>query len=344
MVKMAANSPTSSPVTITVTSSGGSRNIGLTSPIPRRQSTSNNPNSPLTGGENRRRSSGGGGRRLAFLKESTDEFVAYTVQIPSTPDNRILSDSQNSPPLSSSKSRGRIPNEGFIKDAIFTGGFNSVTKAHMRKSSDDVPSAVKSKLICGMEGCDEKAVGNHCECGFGICRDCYSDCVDNVGGHCPGCKDPYRDVSDGDGDDEGENPPPAEEEDRANPLPEWGRGVKLDKNLSVVQSFKNPNHDFDHNRWLFETKGTYGYGNALWPRDGYEFGRGRYETAPDFSDKRNKPLTRKVGISAAIISPYRYVSRSSYDVCEFDMECVCCSKKLFSLRIVIKIDEKDVVE
>ncbi|KAH6754834.1 cellulose synthase-like D5 [Perilla frutescens var. hirtella] len=267
MVKKVADSPASSPVTITVTSSGGSRSIGLTSPMPRRQSISNNPNSPLES----RRSSGGGGRCLAFSKESTDEFVAYTVQIPSTPDYRILSDSQSSPPLGSSKSRGKIPNEGFIKDTIFTGGFNSVTKAHMRKSSDDMPSAVKSKMMCGMEGCDEKAIGgnfkSYCECGFGICRDCYLDC--------------------------------------ANPLPEWGRGVKLDKNLSVVQSFKNPNHDFDHTRWLFETKGTYGYGNALWPRDGSEFGRGRYETAPDFTDKRNKPLTRKVGISAAILSPYR---------------------------------------
>ena len=26
--------------------------------------------------------------------------------------------------------------------------------------------------------------------------------------------------------------------------------------------------EFDHSRWLFETKGTYGYGNALWPKDG----------------------------------------------------------------------------
>ncbi|KAK6120162.1 hypothetical protein DH2020_046068 [Rehmannia glutinosa] len=311
---MAANSPTSSPVTITVTSSGGSRSLGLTSPMPRRNSVSNNPNSPLSGGENRRASSSGGGRRyLSFSKDSTDEFVAYTVQIPPTPDNRVLTDSQNSPPLESSKSRGKLgkpnPNEGFIKDTIYTGGFNSATKAHMRKSSEEEPVMAKSKMICGMEGCDEKAIGgkfkNYCDCGFGICEDCYMDCVgNNGGGYCPGCKEPYKDVNDGYSEEE---PPPSEEKDQANPLPSWGRGVKLEKNFSLVQSFKNPNHDFDHTRWLFETKGTYGYGNALWPRDGYEFGRGteRYENPPDFSDRRNKPLTRKIGISAAIISPYR---------------------------------------
>ncbi|KAG8389534.1 hypothetical protein BUALT_Bualt02G0239300 [Buddleja alternifolia] len=309
MVKMAANSPTSSPVTITVTSSGGSRSIGLTSPMPR-HSISNNANSPLSGGENRRASSSGGGRYLSFSKDSTDEFVAYTVHMPPTPDNRVFTDSQNSPPLEGSKSRGKNgqnPNEGFIKDTIFTGGFNSATKAHARKSSEEVPVMAKSKMVCGMDGCDEKAIDgkfkSYCECGFGICKDCYLDCVENGEGNCPGCKEPYKDINDGENEEE----PKSEEKDQANPLPSWGRGVKLEKNFSLVQSFKNPNHEFDHTRWLFETKGTYGYGNALWPREGYEFGRGndRYENPPDFSDRRNKPLTRKIAISAAIISPYR---------------------------------------
>lgn len=304
MVKMAANSPTSSPVTITVTSSGGSRSKGLTSPMPR-HSISNNPNSPITG-ENSRASLSGGGRYLSFSKDSTDEFVAYTVQIPSTPDNRVVSESQNSPLDSRGRSE-KNPNEGFMKDTIFTGGFNSATKAHLRKSSEEEPTMAKSRTICGMEGCNEKAKDGHfenyCDCAFGICRDCYSDCLQNGGGHCPGCKEPYKDVSDGEDEEE---PPPEEEEeeemDQANPLPAWGRGIRLEKKLSLVHSIKNPNQDFDHTRWLFETKGTYGYGNALWPSDDY----GRYETPPDFSDRRNKPLTRKVGISAAIISPYRY--------------------------------------
>lgn len=84
--------------------------MNLTSPI-RRHSLSNNQNSPLSG---RRDSSGGsrqtsaaGGRYLSFSKDSTEEFVAYTVHIPLTPDNRILSESEESPlDEGGSKSRG----------------------------------------------------------------------------------------------------------------------------------------------------------------------------------------------------------------------------------------------
>ena len=44
---------------------------------------------------------------------------------------------------------------------------------------------LKSKLLCGMEGCDEKLVegDNQCECGFIICRDCFFDCTENGGGY-----------------------------------------------------------------------------------------------------------------------------------------------------------------
>lgn len=301
---MGVDPPSSSPVTITVSTSGGGggHGIALTSPI-RRHSLSNNPNSPLSG-RGLRASSGGKAscsnttaRYLSFSKDSTEEFVAYTVHIPPTPDNRIIAGSQNSP-LDRSKSRG-IPSAGFIKDTIFTGGHNSVTRAHVRKSSEEVelPNVkTKSNLVCEIEGCDEKALDRNskmqCDCGFRICRDCFFDCVENGAGRCPGCREPYRgDVI----DDE------IQDEPRSQPR------IRVGKNYSLVQSFKNPNHDFDHAQWLFETKGTYGYGNAVWPRDGYVSGMGteRHQNPPDFTDRRNKPLTRKVGISAAIISPYR---------------------------------------
>ncbi|KAK8980991.1 hypothetical protein V6N11_059681 [Hibiscus sabdariffa] len=120
----------------------------------------------------------------------------------------------------------------------------------------------------------------------------------------PGCKEPYRDVNDV--DDE----VLSEAEDRALPLPSKV-DFKLDKRLSLVKSFKGQNHppDFDHTRWLFETKGTYGYGNALWPKDGYGLGSGAngFENPPDFGERSKRPLTRKVGVSTAILSPYRSV-------------------------------------
>ncbi|CAN4091369.1 unnamed protein product [Withania somnifera] len=300
------DSPSSStPVTITVTSSSTGGCHGLTSPI-RRHS-----NSPLSGKEFRGSSSGGnrgGGRYLSMSKESTDEFVAYTVHIPPTPDNRTVADSQNSPVGSSRKSYGvGNPSDGYIKDTIFTGGFNSVTRAHVRKSleeeeEEELMVMKKCKTMCQMEGCDEKKAEAKCECGYVICRECYLDCVGIDGGYCPGCKDSYKGISDDESDEL-----KSEAKDQANPLPSRGGGGRMEKNFSLVQSFKNPNQDFDHTRWLFETKGTYGYGNALWPSEGQEFGRGidRSTNPPDFSARRNRPLTRKVGISAAIISPYR---------------------------------------
>lgn len=309
MVKTPLSS-SSSPVTVTVSSGGkgnGSRSMGLTSPVPR-ASVSNNPNSPLSGKGNRasiggRRASGGGNyssmSKEDAMEETNSDYVTYTVHIPPTPERQTLSSSQTS--LAEDVKILGKPDRSYISGTIFTGGFNSVTRGHVLECSMDREEHVKSGLVCGMKGCDEEAMkvksSSPCECGFKICRDCYLECVESGGGRCPGCKEPFKYVS----DDEEEQL--YEEEDQALPLP------KLDKRLSIVKSFKAQNHppDFDHTRWLFETKGTYGYGNAVWPKDKYGTGSGAngYEHPPDFGEKTRKPLTRKVGVSAAILSPYR---------------------------------------
>ncbi|CAK9322278.1 unnamed protein product [Citrullus colocynthis] len=304
-----ASSPSSSPVKITVSSGskGGSGviSIGLTSPVSR-TSISNNPNSPLSGRGNRASSGGNrrssGGKFVSMSKdeaveESNSEFVTYTVHIPPTPDHQSISDSQTSLPEDNAN-MGK-PQRSFISGTIFTGGFNSVTRGHVIESLANPTEPVKLGLVCGMKGCDEALEGKTivpCDCGFNICRDCYLECVGNGGGRCPGCKESYTSVSDD------------EAEDQALPLPSMA-DAKLDKRLSLVKSFKAQNHppDFDHARWLFETKGTYGYGNAVWPKDGYGFGSGAngFEHPPDFGEKSRRPLTRKVSVSAAILSPYR---------------------------------------
>ncbi|GMI98860.1 CELLULOSE SYNTHASE LIKE D5, cellulose synthase-like D5, SALT OVERLY SENSITIVE 6 [Hibiscus trionum] len=297
----------SSPVTITVSSGGketGSRSVGLTSPVPR-ASKSNNPNSPspLGGRGNRRASSGG--RYSSMSKddpgeEMNSEFVTYTVHIPPTPDRPSISASQTSLNEDGKDGLKLKPERSFISGTIFTGGYNSVTRGHAIGCSSERPETLKLGSVCGMKGCDEKAIEGKCECGFKICGDCYLDCVGTGGGHCPGCKEPYKDVDDDDDDDEVRS----EAEDRALPLPS-----KFDTRLSLVKSFKGQNHppDFDHTRWLFETKGTYGYGNALWPKDGFGLGSGAngFENPPDFGERSKRPLTRKVGVSTAILSPYR---------------------------------------
>lgn len=93
-----------------------------------------------------------------------------------------------------------------------------------------------------------------------------------------------------------------------------GGGPKMDRRMSILNSGNNKSmllrsqtQDFDHNRWLFETKGTYGIGNAFWQDDENSYGDDGMSMS-DFLDKPWKPLTRKVNIPGAILSPYRYFS------------------------------------
>jgi hypothetical protein len=107
---------------------------------------------------------------------------------------------------------------------------------------------------------------------------------------CPGCKEPYK-IGDYDDDNN--------DTSRALPLPG-------PNNMSVMK--RNQNGEFDHNKWLFETKGTYGVGNAYWPpEDEDDDGDGMHEGVFDASDKPWKPLCRKTPIPSGIISPYRLV-------------------------------------
>lgn len=88
-------------------------------------------------------------------------------------------------------------------------------------------------------------------------------------------------------------------------------GTGPERRVSVIKSEsksmlpKSQTQDFDHNRYLFESKGKYGIGNAYWSEDaGYEAEEGM--SMNDFMDKPWKPLTRKVPIPAGVLSPYRY--------------------------------------
>ncbi|KAL8225274.1 hypothetical protein R6Q57_017831 [Mikania cordata] len=280
-----------SPVRITVSSSGVLHNAALSSPVRRASFL----NSPLSSGGRRRSAVGGSGG---------SEYVAYTVHIPSTPDHQFISNSQNSPDYQ--KIHGN-PNENRIKDTVFTGGFNSETRAHARrmKSVEEI-TVLKSKLLCQVDGCDEKLLDQssrlQCECGFRICDDCYVDYWSNGAGVCPGCKEPFQETGVEDDDDDLQ-PMMSEEKDTVNPMRRNRGGVRLENNFSLARSFKAPNQEFDHTRWLFETNGTYGFGNAVWPREGCD--KYEYENPPVFNDRRNRPLTRKVGVSAAVLSPYR---------------------------------------
>ncbi|XP_043724299.1 cellulose synthase-like protein D1 [Telopea speciosissima] len=91
-----------------------------------------------------------------------------------------------------------------------------------------------------------------------------------------------------------------------------GGEAKMDRRMSVMKSSKSmllrsQTGDFDHNRWLFETKGTYGIGNVVWTDPDDYGGPDGGVNVSDFIDKPWKPLTRKIHIPSSILSPYRFL-------------------------------------
>ncbi|KAL9267135.1 Cellulose synthase-like protein [Drosera capensis] len=262
------------------------------------------------------------GRYVNFSRDSRDnlsrddldseigsgEYMNYTVHIPPTPDNQPMD-----PTISQ-----RVEVQ-YVSNSIFTGGFNSVTRAHLMDKVIDSEAThpqmagVKGSS-CAVPGCDGKVMkderGNDilpCECDFKICRDCYIDAAKGEDASCPGCKEPYKltDLHEKAVDSEVSRLPLSSPDG----MSQKSRNMSLAKHSKsgLIRSVTAVG-EFDHNRWLFETRGTYGYGNAIWPKEagyGIESDDGVPLEPMDFLNKPWRPLTRKLRIPAAVISPYR---------------------------------------
>jgi cellulose synthase-like protein len=241
------------------------------------------------------------------------EFQSYHVHIPATPDNQPMD-----PAISA-----RVE-EQYVSNSLFTGGFNSATRAHLMdkviESEASHPQMAGAKgSSCAVNGCDSKVMSDErgedilpCECDFKICAECFGDAVKNGGAVCPGCKESYK------------NTELEEVVGNARPTlslpPPPGSGAaapasRMERRLSIMRSQKamtrSQTGDWDHNRWLFETKGTYGYGNAIWPKENElesdgGGGLGGADGQPaEFTSKPWRPLTRKLQIPPGVLSPYR---------------------------------------
>jgi cellulose synthase-like protein len=112
--------------------------------------------------------------------------------------------------------------------------------------------------------------------------------------------------------------------DNEAPLPPSNGGSKMERRVSLkskkyASMRRSQTGDFDHNRWLFETKGTYGFGNAIWPKEG-DLGNGKdgHVSEPtELMSRQWRPLTRKIKIPAAVLSPYRYQALLLFFLCFF---------------------------
>ncbi|KAL5229999.1 hypothetical protein ABZP36_028775 [Zizania latifolia] len=242
------------------------------------------------------------GRFISYSRDDLDseissvDFQDYHVHIPMTPDNQPMEE------------QAAADDHHYVSSSLFTGGFNSVTRAHVmdkQPSSAARRAAAAASSTCMVQGCDSKIMRNGrgadilpCECDFKICVDCFTDAVKAGGGACPGCKELYKHA-------EWEEVVAASNHDALNRALSLSHphGPKMESRLSMVKQ-SAASGEFDHNSWLFETKGTYGYGNAIWPDDSTD-DDGVPGHPKELMSKPWRPLTRKLRIQAAVISPYR---------------------------------------
>ncbi|KAL3619510.1 Cellulose synthase-like protein D2 [Castilleja foliolosa] len=261
------------------------------------------------------------GRYVNLSRDSLDsdisgiEFSEYTVHIPPTPDNQPM-DEASLAPISQ-----RVE-EQYVSSSLFTGGYKSVTRTHLmdkviesESTHPQMAGAIGS--FCAIQGCDGNVMSDGrgedilpCECDFKICRDCFNDAIKTGDSICPGCKEAYKNTELTVVEPTAGQQPVSKMERRLSLMKSVNRSAIVRSHSGLARS--GTGVDFDHNRWLFETKGTYGYGNAIWPKDGGGFGDDKNEDdqsvggeAQELLGKPWRPLTRKLKIPAAVLSPYR---------------------------------------
>ncbi|MCO5565207.1 hypothetical protein L7F22_018880 [Adiantum nelumboides] len=303
-------SSSSGPSTLSRAIGRSFRNAGIPSP------TLPNVLSPGSSYTSRRTSSG------RYVPLSSNDFDAsgpmsemeyYHVHVPATPDNQPMDDRTHVGSVGADPQIVAKAEQQVVSDTMFTGGFQSMTRGHVLHKITDSEAAIHPQLAgargrdCAVEGCDGKVMRDErgtelypCDCKYPMCRDCYYDAL-KAGRVCPGCKELCKSA-----DESYEPGSPTLSLPSLEP--------RIDRRLSVMKSTKSQmlmsanSLEFDHDHWLYETKGTYGYGNALKRQQGsYDGSEGFEDAFIEFKEKMSRPLAREVKIRATILGPYRLI-------------------------------------
>ncbi|KAI6702444.1 hypothetical protein NL676_011580 [Syzygium grande] len=233
---------------------------------------------------------------------SSAEFASYTVHIPPTPEYHPMY-------MSIETSNAEKVEDLYASNSLFTGGYNRTTRSFLKEKMTDSVSnhpqmAGANGSTCAVPGCDAKIMRDErgedivpCDCDFKICRDCFRDAVRGGDEDCLGCKEPYK----------GLDIPEAEM--NGGRRASSGGMSRTERRMSLIKSRmslkRSEMDDFDHKNWLFETKGSYGYGNAMWPKEDIDGDCDGFGDPQVLYDKKWRPLTRKLNVSTKILSPYR---------------------------------------
>ncbi|KAL9673284.1 hypothetical protein QQ045_029540 [Rhodiola kirilowii] len=228
---------------------------------------------------------------LEMSADMSGDYSNYTVQIPPTPDNQPMDGSM-----------AVKAEEQYVSNSLFTGGFNSATRAHLMDKVMDSevnhPQMAGAKgSACAMPGCDGKVMKDErgkdiipCQCRFKICRDCFLDAQKETG-TCPGCKEPYK-VGDYDKDVQGYNP---------GGVPPGGS-----KAMSIRRR-NDESGEFDSSKYSYGSKDSYGYDNVVWS-EGEMYGDSKDMDDDEEllgGDRPWRPLSYKLPIKPSLIIPYR---------------------------------------
>ncbi|KAK1562284.1 hypothetical protein Q3G72_009388 [Acer saccharum] len=229
--------------------------------------------------------------------EGTSNYHA-SADLPGIPENKHLKILLDTTIPDSFKDR-------YVVGSLFTGGHDFKTRAYLKDKVIDSEMghnhiAGPEGSLCWVPGCDEKVMSHDqgrecvpCQCDFKICSDCFRDAMVIGDRLCLGCKEPYEVHHEAvvAHDD-------LQEEDHVVGNP------KLERRLSLIdstepKSMKNQTFDLT----LFKTKVNYGYGNAMRTKNNSDG-----EAGGDFEllkSIQSRPITRKLNISATILSSYR---------------------------------------
>ncbi|KAL5809378.1 hypothetical protein ACOSQ3_030069 [Xanthoceras sorbifolium] len=248
-----------------------------------------------------------------MVSDSESEVNSYRVDMPSTHNYQASADLLGIPENKHVKilldtSISDSFKDQYVAGSLFTGGHNFKTRAFLKDKvidselGRDHRTAGPEGPFCWVPGCDAKVMNDKqgrqrvpCACDFKICRDCFRDAMVTGDRICPGCKEPYEVYEEAAValDDDVQ-----EDHVVGNP--------KLERRLSLINSTEpklSGNQTID--LFLFETKGNYGYGNAMWTKN-----ESHDEVGGDFEllkSIQSRPITRKLNISATILSSYRFL-------------------------------------
>ncbi|KAJ4773003.1 Cellulose synthase-like protein [Rhynchospora pubera] len=210
-------------------------------------------------------------------------------------------------PLTSTASMNDIPRlEGeYLANAVITGGYATSTRAHgLPRRVEERP--ILPPDICQLPGCNNKALDvPTCECDLRICAACFKEAAGpNGGGACPGCKLSYPIT------DLEELRVRRTETIHANDERTKARSNNGDwdaESYLSTSGFKRPFSGFGNASLLpedspFVEAGMYGGGP---PGGSVTDGASEYGAENRFTGKTWRPLSRKISIPSAVLSPYR---------------------------------------